>query len=306
MSERRGYRGFRAQASGGSVAVPCRRPAASRGAAALRSAVLALAALGAMAGGAWADQYGTAVVEAGGITIIRDGRSLSFQASPQPVAVNELDLVRVREASRMVLKTEDHATITLGANAVFQCEPWQTPSKAGVFRMLFGRFRASIAGLAGNERFNVKTATATIGVKGTEYSLAETSLGNTAVLGIENHVTNAGRDGVDQDVGPNQVSVVIAGNPASPSVSAPDLFKREMGNLNAPNVTSPGARDLPAENSLINAGIVSKDTLDKSKTGGQPPSAPPAPPTPQTPFNIYDAQQQSGLKSGTLNLHLEK
>lgn len=306
MSERIRYCGFRALARGGAIAASGERPARSRWAAVVRSALLASAALLWMAGGAWAAQYGSAVVEQGGITIIREGKSLSYQASAQPVAVNELDLVRVREASRMVLKTQDHATITLGANAVFQCEPWQTPSKTGVFRMLFGRFRANIAGLAGTERFNVKTATATIGVKGTEYESAVTSVGNSATLGIENHVTNAGRDGVDQDVEPNHVSVVIGNNPASPSAPAPDAFKEEMANLNSLSATSLGAQDLPAEKSLVDAGIVSQAALDKSKEPAQPPPAPPAPPLPQTPFDIYDAQHAHGAVSGTLNLHLEK
>lgn len=164
-------------------------------------AALLLAAIGLAQPQAWgATQYGLATVEQGEMTILREGKSLSFHASPQAVPVNERDLVRVRDASRIVLKTQDQAIMTLGANAVFQCEPWQTPDRSGTFRMLFGRFRAEVIGLAGGSRFNVKTATATIGVKGTQYAFALASNGNAAVLGLENVTTAAGRDGVEQPV----------------------------------------------------------------------------------------------------------
>lgn len=51
-----------------------------------------------------AARYGDAVVEEGTMTIVREGQSLSFKASGQAVPVNERDLVRVRDASRVVLK----------------------------------------------------------------------------------------------------------------------------------------------------------------------------------------------------------
>ncbi len=269
---------------------------------------LLLAVVGLAQPEAWgATQYGLATVEQGEMTILREGKAISFRASPQAVPVNERDLVRVREASRIVLKTQDKATMTLGANAVFQCEPWQTPDRSGTFRMLFGRFRAQIVGLAGGERFNVKTATATIGVKGTEYSFALASNGNAAVLGIENVVTAAGRDNVEQPVGPNQVSAIIGGGPATPSVSAPDDFKREMGRVDSPAAGSPEAGSLPSEGSLIERGVMSKESVQKSKEDRpqvQPPPAPPQPPTPS--INLDDAQQASQLLRGKLNLNFER
>lgn len=297
-------------------------PGAGRWGAAARNVLIALAAWGWMSCGAVAAQYGAAVVEQGGMTIVRDGKALSYPASRQPVEVNERDLVRVREASRIVLKTRDHATLTLGANAVFQCEPWQSRNTTGVLRMLFGRFRATVTGLAGPDRFNVKAATATIGVKGTEFRFAATSGGNSAVLGVENTVTNAGRDGVDQAVAPGQISVVLAGNPATPAVAAPQEFKDAMRNLDSPPVTSPAARDLPAEKSLVEKGIVSQEQLDKSK----------APPElqqqlqeqlqpqqtleqqlqqqtlqqPQPSIDVYDAQQAAGTVKGKMTLRLER
>ncbi|MFI5399941.1 MAG: FecR domain-containing protein [SAR324 cluster bacterium] len=275
-----------------------------------------------MSCGAVAAQYGVAVVEQGGMTLVRDGTALSYPASRQAVEVNERDLVRVREASRIVLKTRDHATLTLGANAVFQCEPWQSRNTTGILRMLFGRFRATVSGLAGPDRFNVKTATATIGVKGTEFRLAATSGGNSAVLGVENTVTNAGRDGVGQAVAADQISVVLAGNPSTPAATAPQDFKDAMRNLDSPPATSAAARDLPAEKSLVQKGIVSQEQLDKSKA---PPELQqqleeqlqPQQPRdqqlqqqtlqqPQPPINVYDAQQSAGAVKGKLSLRLER
>jgi hypothetical protein len=223
------------------------------------SIVFGTALLGWLATGAMAAQYGTAVVEQGEMTILRDGKSISFKASPQSVSVNEKDLVRVRDASRIVLKTQDRATLTLGANAVFQCEPWQAPNSntSGMFRMLFGRFRATVSGLAGTDRFNVKTATATIGVKGTIWDQATTVGGNTVVVGVESNVETSGSDGVGQNVGPNQVSTVIGNNPASQSVNVPEELREALRNLNSPPINSPGALNLPVENILIEKGIVS-------------------------------------------------
>jgi hypothetical protein len=255
-----------------------------------------------------AAQYGLATVEQGEMTILREGKSLSFRASPQAVPVNERDLVRVRDASRIVLKTQDKATMTLGANAVFQCEPWQTGDRNGTFRMLFGRFRAQVVGLAGGEHFNVKTATATIGVKGTEYTFALASNGNAALLGVENVTTLAGRDGVDQPVGPNQVSTVIGGKPATPAVSAPEGFKKEMGSVDSPPAGSPAAANLPAQTELIDRGVMSREAVQPSREGPQTQGpARPQMPTPPTPsINLGDAQQASQILRGKLNLGVEK
>jgi len=254
-----------------------------------------------------ATQYGTAVVEQGSITILREGKALTFNASSEPIAVNVQDTVRVREASRITMKTNDKATVTLGANAVFQCEPWQAEKRSGTFRMLFGRMRANVQGLAGEDRFNVKTATATIGVKGTQYGLAQSSSGNTAVLGIESTVTTAGPDGVEQPVGPNQMSAVVGGNPATQSVAAPDEFKAEMAKVDSPPPGSQAALNLPAETVLVDKGIVSKEALTKSKED-RPQAVQQASNTqaPMPSINLDDAQQAGQAFRGKLNLRFEK
>lgn len=269
------------------------------------SAALAAMVMAAAPGAGAAVKYGDAVVEQGSMTIIREGRSLSFAASPQAVAVNEKDLVRVRENSRVVLRTADKAAVTLGSNAVFQVEPWQQQENRGVFRMLFGRFRATVTGLAGGERFNVKTATATIGVKGTEYSSAVTSGGYTSVLGIESTVENTGSDGVAQPVNPGQVSVTAS--PATPAVPAPQAFIDAMRDLNSPSPWNPQALYLPAMQALIDAGIVSPSALDKWKQEHAEPQAGAGPEgNVPPPVNFQDAQQQGQLFKGKLRPQFQK
>jgi hypothetical protein len=255
---------------------------------------------------AWAAaKYGDAMVEQGTMTIVREGQSINFAASGKPVPVNEKDLVRVRDNSRVQLKTADSASVTLGANAVFQVEPWQQQEQKGMFRMLFGRFRATVTGLAGGERFNVKTATATIGVKGTEYSSAVTTGGYTSVLGIESVVENTGSDGVAQPISPGQVSVTAS--PATPAIPAPQEFIDAMRNLNSPSPWNTAALYLPAMQALINAGVVSPAALDKWKqeqaeAGGGEGGGANVPP----PFKFDDAQQQGQLFKGKLRPNFQK
>jgi hypothetical protein len=205
-----------------------------------------------------ASLYGTAAVEEGTLTIIRSGRSIEFKSSPEEIQVEAKDLLRVRENSRVLLKPNEKAVLTLGSNAVFQVEPWQSGDNGGFMRALFGRFRATVTGLAGNERFNVKTATATIGVKGTEYRSAVTSGGQTAAMGEEHTTTLAGRDGVEQPVNAGQLSVTV-GSSATVAVTAPEEFRRSMESLNSPEPTSRQAQDFPAQDALIKAGVLAPD-----------------------------------------------
>lgn len=233
----------------------------------LRTALLAAGAAGLLlqAAGAAPPQYGTAVVQRGEMTIAREGTSLSFRASSKSIPVNEKDLVRVRDGSEVVLTTRDRGTVTIGANAVFQCDPWQGSGRTGVLRLLFGRFRAKAVVEAKSAGFNVKTRNATIGVKGTEYTVALSSAGNTAVLSLENTVTVAGPAGTEQWISPGRVSVVVGDNPATPPVAAPEEFKRAMAKLDSPRLGTPTALDLPAERALIDQHIVTKEALEKSK-----------------------------------------
>jgi hypothetical protein len=135
------------------------------------------------------DRFGDAVIEKGELTIVRQGNNLKFKQGNQPVPVFVADVLRVGEASSVVLKTREKSTISMGANAVFQVKPFQYQEKQGFARMLFGRFRSLVQGLSGGETVNAKTATAVIGVKGTENLASIRPRGDTMLVGVENVTT---------------------------------------------------------------------------------------------------------------------
>jgi hypothetical protein len=135
------------------------------------------------------DKYGDAVVQQGELTVIRQGQNLKFNQPNQSVPVFVDDVLRVGGNSSVVLKSRDKATISMGANAVFQVKPFEYQEKKGFARMLFGRFRSLVQGLGGNESMNAKTATAVIGVKGTENLTSVRPRGDTMLVGVESTTT---------------------------------------------------------------------------------------------------------------------
>jgi FecR protein len=233
--------------------------------------------------------YGNLVVQQGEMTIVRDGQLLQYKASPTQITVEERDLLRVRSASKVVMTTRDHATLTLGSNAILNCIPWSTSKSKGILRVLFGRMQAKVQGAAGQE-FAIKTSTATIGVKGTEYRLAETSNGNSVVLGVENTVIVTGDDGVEQRITANQVSAVVAGAPATRAEVAPAELVRELADLDSPDPDAKEALQLPAESVLVDRGILSKESLLRSKAHRAMTLDTHGIPIPTEPMNLDDSR----------------
>ena len=214
-----------------------------------------------------ATQYGEAVIEKGEMTVIREGRSFQFDKLNQSIPINEEDLIRVRDNSLVQLKSRESATITLGSNAVFQVKPWRSQGKTGFLRALFGRFRASIVGLTGGEQFNMKTATATIGVKGTGYLAQVTSRGNTLLVVLDHVVGFQGQRGGENDVGEGFTSLIINFNRGTPPVHTPPGI--DTGNVNAPPPNSNAGGNFNEEDVLIRVGIVSQHDLDEGKGNGE-------------------------------------
>ena len=214
-----------------------------------------------------AEKYGDAILEEGAMTILREGETLNFNTAGESIEVFEQDLLRLRAKSRVILNSRENAILTLGSNAIFQVKPWEQNEESGFLRALFGRFRAAVTDLVGGEEFNVKTATATIGIKGTEYIATITSQGNAMLVVTENSVAFQGLVGPPQIVGENLVSVVVGANPATPPAPVPPAVLEALSgdNLDSPPPNAPGAADLPGEEGLINAGIVTEEQLEKGK-----------------------------------------
>lgn len=193
-----------------------------------------------------APPYGKMVVEQGSVTILREGKALSFKQSSAEVGVNEQDVIRVREASKATLTTADKGKITFGSNAIFSCKPWQSENRRGFLSLVYGRMRALALGLGREETFNVKTVEAVVGVKGTEYGLIQTINGQTTLLGIESTSTLSGSDNKEQPVNPDQYSTVSRGKPATAPFEAPESLKAAIAKLDAAPPNSPEADESPA------------------------------------------------------------
>lgn len=220
---------------------------------------------------AWAEaRYGAARLAKGKMTVLRAGGRQVYRKTGEAVPILHGDVIRVGARSSVVLKTVEKSILTLGGNAVFQVKPWQSREKRGLLRILYGRFRAAISGLSGGERFNVRTATATIGVKGTGYTAAAPPQGDALVIVRESVVQLAGQDGVEQAVPEGFVSVVINGGSAKPPVPAPPELLAALAEqgLDAPSPNSPEALELPALQVLIEAGIVTQEEADASAAAG--------------------------------------
>ncbi len=139
-------------------------------------------------------------------------------------------------------------------------------------KALFGRFRASVASLFGGNQFNVKTASATIGVKGTEYLTQVTNRAGTVLVVRDDTVGFQGQQGPETDVNPGRVSVIININPPTPPVPVPPEVGNQLGegNLGSPPPNSAAGGDFAGERGLVRAGIVTQQQLDEGKGEGQP------------------------------------
>ena len=211
--------------------------------------------------------YGQAKIEKGSVSIARGGKVIVQKQSSKLTPVYVDDLILVGPNSKLTLDTIEETVITLGSNAAFQVKPWQDQNKKGFFRMLYGRMRAKAKKVVGaQDRFSMKTATATIGVKGTEFVATVTPQGDALIVVEESVVEVSGADGKSSNVRPDLLSVVVNGKQSSDASLVPAQLKAELEKgLDAPAVTSEAAKALPAEQSLIKSGIVSKESLRSAR-----------------------------------------
>jgi len=216
----------------------------------LKTSLIGFMAVMLLSAPAWgATKYAEAVIEKGKMTVLSKGQRAVYTSKDQNVVINHSDIIRLGSSSKVVLRTVEKATLTLGSNAVLHVEPWQRKEKKGAMRMLFGRFRAVVTGLSGGERFNVRTATATIGVKGTEL-VGLTNTKDQTVMWVEsskkrNPVDLTGLLGDDKEVPVGFVSAVYGVGEANRPVRVTGALREELQNLDSPAPNSPAASTLP-------------------------------------------------------------
>ena len=235
-----------------------------------------------------ATKYGEAFIKRGSMTVVRGGRTTRYRQVNRPIRIEENDLIRVRSRSRVLLKTREKADMTLGSNSVFHVKKWRKKGKTGFMRSLFGRFRATVTGLFGGRRVNVRTASATIGVKGTRFQVQVTNRGGTMLVVQESEVGLQGQNGPEVNVGPNRVSIVININPATPPVEVPQTIVNLVSGekwLDAPPANSASAGNFVGEAGLVKAGIVTEEDLNEGKGSGDVELIPEAF---EAPENLFD------------------
>jgi hypothetical protein len=214
---------------------------------------------------AWgATKYGDASIKKGRVIVLRSGKRLTFNSNDRNVQINHQDVVRLGQDSSMVLSTVEKATITLGSNAVLHVKSWQRREQKGFFRMLFGRMRAKISGLVGSERFNVRSATATIGVKGTEETILANVQGDVTVAVTESVVQLEGLDGKVLDVPEGFASAVVGG--VTPEVTF-TVTATTVASLDSEKPTADVSIQVPLGQMLVDNGVASQEQVDQSETG---------------------------------------
>lgn len=253
-----------------------------------------------------AEQYGMATVQQGKLMILRGSQRLEMMPQHGARSIEVGDLLRVGPSSQAVLATREKSTLTLGANAVLTVNPWQRAQERGFMSSLFGRFRASVVGLSGRDEFNVKTATATIGVKGTDYDASTTANQDVWVAGTAGSTTLTGLEGLTQNVQAGFISVVVNGRPATVPASLPAAMLRIKEVLAAPAPTSTEAGQLPGAQEMIDAGILTPADVQQPGTGAAPGTGTDVDGGAAASTSLDNAVQSSSAKKGKLDIRFEK
>ena len=120
----------------------------------------------------------------------------------------------------------------------------------------------------GMQAWRLKLETAVIGVKGTENLSSITPRGNTMTIGVQDVTDLIGQTGEEVPIGPNTVSIVLGDRSATLAVVVPPAVLDQFAgdNLDSPNPTTPEASGFPAQNALVQAGIVSQEDLDEAQS----------------------------------------
>ena len=105
----------------------------------------------------------------GDMSVWRQGETLVYRAEGQVVEMRPYDIVRVGANSSATLVSSSKAMIRLGSHAMMEIKPWEQNERRGFLRILFGRIRARLVGLGSGERYDIKSSTSTVGVKGSEW-----------------------------------------------------------------------------------------------------------------------------------------
>ena len=111
-------------------------------------------------------KYGEMTIRKGNVIVVRNHRMRLYTQKNNPVVLYENDTVRTLKGSALSLTNPDQNRVYLGANSIMQLKKWKQKKSSGTIRMLFGKFRARTTKFRKNRSLNIRTATATMGIKG--------------------------------------------------------------------------------------------------------------------------------------------
>ena len=218
---------------------------------------------------------------------MRDGKRLSFTAGDNSIQILKKDVLRAGKKSLITLNTVQNTTVELGSYAIFQVRPFKISKNTGDLRMLYGKARFKTVGnaKAKSRRFRLRTATAVIGVKGTEWIQQTNSSGTTDTEVIEGIVGISIEMGVEIDVSSGHRAIALSGKKVSkpikvkkPSVPSKSISKDEdqdiirqpdseatSENLDAVSPTSNDSVKIDAQDFYVDQGVFSLDDFQEAE-----------------------------------------
>ena len=141
----------------------------------MKITTIAAAAMALCAGSqVFAESAGRVLALAGSATIERAGQQLSLKPG---ALVESGDVLSVGDASTLQVRFTDESVVALRSNSQFKIENYQFNKNAETDRSLLGLLKGgmrTITGLIGKsnqKNYSVQTATATIGIRGTHFSV---------------------------------------------------------------------------------------------------------------------------------------
>ncbi len=215
-------------------------------------------------------KYGIARISAGELIVVREEQESIYVPEDGEVEILLNDVLRVGQNSFVILSTVDQTDVKMGSNAVFQIKPWKSRNKTGYLRMLYGKMNFKTKKLEKRRRFRFKTASATIGVRGTGADCEVGSSGNTGCTGRSGKTEIQGNYGPSRELTTNRMSIVVGNRPASqmiemaPKESGTDE-KQEEKALAKASPTSSQSTSLSQEQEALGTGVIEPEHLEESK-----------------------------------------
>lgn len=159
----------------------------------------------------------------GSATVERAGRIVDVN---EGIVICKGDIYRTDKTSVLQLAFRDVSRITVGKDSVFvvtEYEMYKDKPNVALFELIKGAFRAVTGTMThGSHRYEVKTALATIGVRGTDfwggYGLTENGLDVVMLSGKGVYVTNTQGEMVELDANGLGTTVLPATAPSTPKI----------------------------------------------------------------------------------------